>query len=92
MGQRHRVCSECSKGSSVDGRGGNAGEEAGKALGVLCAFRILPVGSGAPLLVKPVLQSSGAQILDPGFRWSLPGDQCRCYLGHALSSPAPGGL
>lgn len=76
MRQRHRACSDYSTGSSVDGRG-DAGEEAGKALRVSSAFRILPVGSGAPLLVKPVLQSSSAQTLDPGFRRSLPDDQCR---------------
>lgn len=43
------------------------GEQAGKVLGVSCAFRILPVGSGAPLLVKPVLQSSDAsQVTNAG--------------------------
>lgn len=46
---------------------GNAGEETRKALWILSAFRIFPVGSEAPLLVKFVLQSSGAQTPDPGF-------------------------
>lgn len=46
---------------------GNAGEENRQARWISSAFRIFPAGSGARLLVKFVLQSSGAQIPDPGF-------------------------
>lgn len=45
----------------------NPGEEAGKALWVWSAIRVFPVGGGAPVLVNPVLQSSGAPTSDPAF-------------------------
>lgn len=88
--QRHQVCSESSEGFWGDGQKSNSGEEAGKALWVWSVVRIFPMGSGAPVLVTPITQSSGAHTLDPGSSGAA-GDQCRCHMKHALSSTAPGG-